>query len=374
MSEIVKSEYNALGEDNNYKTHYFKTSADQVVGLGRLKSFSYSVGDIVYSDTNNKVALKCTIAGTTSNAELDISTNAVGDSVTDGSVAWVVIERNISDGGVVSGEIIGTTTNPTFVHRHPVSDRTIRFGIGATGENSGIYDDVSGWRFLLTDDGVVKISAKDNSETKELVLSPNGTFTFDGKDVLTASGLIDNADLNSFTKAGTYFVQKGSATEAQGWTSGIWGTNGFLEVFVGSYPTGSYHFIKQIFRRAGTSDSNDWQTTTRQSMDGGVTWGEWRRIDNGGDQRTVANTGYYKTADGLVFAWTRIGQTSANPAVVNKPIPFQTFIAQPVDVTTIDDDARAHQWISGETTNTTDTFKRNNNNDASTIFWVGKAV
>ena len=133
-------------------------------------------------------------------------------------------------------------------------------------------------------------------------------------------------------------------------------------------------YVKQVYRRGGTSDSNDWQVCTRQSTDGGATWGEWRRIDNGGDQRTVANTGYYKTADGLVFAWTRIGQTSANPAVVNKPIPFQTFIAQPVDVTTIDDDARAHQWISGETTNTTDTFKRNNNNDASTIFWVGKAV
>ena len=101
--EIVKSEYNALGEDGNYKTHYFKTSADQVVGLGRTKSFSYSVGDVVYSDTNNKVALKCTTEGTTSNTELDISGNNIGDTVTDGSVVWQVCNRT-SDVTSVNGK------------------------------------------------------------------------------------------------------------------------------------------------------------------------------------------------------------------------------------------------------------------------------
>lgn len=94
MSEIVKSEYNALGEDNNYKTHYFKTSADQVVGLGRMKNTEYQVGDVVYSDTNNKVALKCITDGTTSNTELDVSGKSVGDGVTDGSVMWEVVSRD----------------------------------------------------------------------------------------------------------------------------------------------------------------------------------------------------------------------------------------------------------------------------------------
>ena len=93
MSEIVKSEYNALGEDNNYKTHYFKTSADQVVGLGRLKNTEYQVSDVVYSDNNLSVALKCTQAGTSSETELDISDRAVGESVEDGSVIWEVVPR-----------------------------------------------------------------------------------------------------------------------------------------------------------------------------------------------------------------------------------------------------------------------------------------
>lgn len=95
--EIVKSEYNALGEDNNYKTHYLKTSADQVVGLGRMKSFSYAVGDVVYTDNNMQVALKCVTAGTTSADELDISSKNIGDTVTDGGVVWQVVSR-VSDG------------------------------------------------------------------------------------------------------------------------------------------------------------------------------------------------------------------------------------------------------------------------------------
>ena len=182
----------------------------------------------------------------------------------------------------------------------------------------------------------------------------------------------NNADLNSFTEAGIYYVSKDNATESQGWTSDIWGTNGFLEVFVATH--GTYTFVKQVYRRGGTSDSNDWQVCTRQSMDGGITWGKWRRIDNGGEQRTLANTGYYQTTDGLVLAWTNIGKTDKNPCTVNKPIPFRTLIAQATDCSTVGDATRAHQWVSDETTDTTDTFKRSDINDASTVFWVGRVV
>ena len=36
--EIVKSEYNALDEAGNYKTHYFRTSVDPIVGLSTVGS------------------------------------------------------------------------------------------------------------------------------------------------------------------------------------------------------------------------------------------------------------------------------------------------------------------------------------------------
>lgn len=82
-------------EDNGDKTIYLPiTRANNVEGLGRSANTSYSVGDVVYTDNNMQVALKCTTAGTTSDSELDISTNVVGDSVADGGVAWSVVSRD----------------------------------------------------------------------------------------------------------------------------------------------------------------------------------------------------------------------------------------------------------------------------------------
>ena len=95
MSEIVKSEYNALEEQGNYKKHYFKTSADQIVGLGRMKNTAYTIGDIVYVDNNQKIALKCIVGGQTNNAEIDLSNAVVGSFVTDGDVQWNVINRGL---------------------------------------------------------------------------------------------------------------------------------------------------------------------------------------------------------------------------------------------------------------------------------------
>jgi microcystin-dependent protein len=73
------------------------TRANNVEGLGRSANTYYSVGNVVYVDSNLSVALKCTTAGTTSNTELDISGRAVGESVEDGSVVWEVVSRDLSD-------------------------------------------------------------------------------------------------------------------------------------------------------------------------------------------------------------------------------------------------------------------------------------
>lgn len=98
MSEIIKSEYLALNENKEYDTHYFKTSADLVVGLGRMKSTAYKVGAVVYSDTNDIIALLCETAGTTSDGELDVSSKTVGETIADGEVVWVVIPRGVMQG------------------------------------------------------------------------------------------------------------------------------------------------------------------------------------------------------------------------------------------------------------------------------------
>jgi hypothetical protein len=71
--------------------HWSKENA-----TNRLPNTSYAVGNVVYDKSNLSVALKCTTAGTTSSSELDISTKAVGDTVTDGSVVWEVVKRDVS--------------------------------------------------------------------------------------------------------------------------------------------------------------------------------------------------------------------------------------------------------------------------------------
>ena len=79
------------------------TRVNNVEGLGRIANAKYSVGDVVYVDNNQKVALKCTTAGTTSSSELDVSSKAIGASVTDGSVTWQVCNRT-SDVTSVNGQ------------------------------------------------------------------------------------------------------------------------------------------------------------------------------------------------------------------------------------------------------------------------------
>ena len=87
-------------EEGNAVVDLPHTRANNVEGLGRSANTYYSVGNVVYVDSNLSVALKCTQAGTTSNTELDISGKAVGDSVTDDSVVWKVIARsNVLDEG-----------------------------------------------------------------------------------------------------------------------------------------------------------------------------------------------------------------------------------------------------------------------------------
>lgn len=72
-------------------------SLSAIKAIGRIVNTTYSVGNVVYVDSNLSVALKCTTEGTTSDAELNISTNNIGDTVTDGSVVWEVVKRDLTD-------------------------------------------------------------------------------------------------------------------------------------------------------------------------------------------------------------------------------------------------------------------------------------
>lgn len=79
------------------------TRANNVEGLGRSANTKFVAGDVVYVDNNKKVALKCIVGGTTGTGELDVSSKAIGATVTDGSVTWQVCNRT-SDVTSVNGQ------------------------------------------------------------------------------------------------------------------------------------------------------------------------------------------------------------------------------------------------------------------------------
>lgn len=100
--ESGTEEYQDSGVKWKLRYKHWSKSVEEIADLttgatNRLPNKAYTVGNVVYADSNLSVALKCTTAGTTSNTELDISGRAVGESVEDGTVTWEVVSR-VSDG------------------------------------------------------------------------------------------------------------------------------------------------------------------------------------------------------------------------------------------------------------------------------------
>lgn len=123
------------------------TRANNVEGLGRSANTAYVVGDVVYVDNNKKVALKCTQAGITSNAELNISNNNIGDTVTDGSVVWQVCNRT-SDVTSVNGKTGDVVVDLPVGHMYWSVEPNVPVGrlpaLGAT-YNRALYADLWAW-------------------------------------------------------------------------------------------------------------------------------------------------------------------------------------------------------------------------------------
>lgn len=89
------------------------------------------------------------------------------------------------------------------------------------------------------------------------------------------------------------------------------------------------------------------------------------------------SSGYIRFINGLVFAWTRHVITSDEKAkriaVVNKPIPFYTLIAQPADCTPYTDSVWYYGWVNKELNKNYDRFYTTNDNANAemTVWWIG---
>ncbi|MBR6678717.1 MAG: hypothetical protein IKL58_00140 [Phascolarctobacterium sp.] len=131
--DIDTEEYQDSGVKWKLRWKHWSKSVEEIADLttgatNRLPNTTYAVGNVVYDRSNLSVALKCTTAGTTSNTVLDISTRAVGDTVTDGSVVWEVVKRDLSE------EVKANADN--FANYLSLTGGTMTGGVVAKGEGT----------------------------------------------------------------------------------------------------------------------------------------------------------------------------------------------------------------------------------------------
>ena len=170
-------------EEGNAKVALPYTRVNNVEGIGRSFNTYYSVGDVVYVDSNLSVALKCTTDGTTSADEIDISAKNIGDTVTDGSVVWQVCNR-ISDVTSVNGKTGDVVVDLPVGFMYFSLEKTVPAGrlpaLGAT-YNRALYADLWAWaneRGLVKSESEWQAIASANNGNCAYYSSGDGSTTF----------------------------------------------------------------------------------------------------------------------------------------------------------------------------------------------------
>ena len=218
------------------------TRANNVEGIGRSASTAYVVGDVVYVDNNKKVALKCTQAGTTSSGELDVSSKAIGNTVSDGSVKWQVCNRtsdvtsvngqtgDVSVGKItdasISGKVItlifadGTTktlTTQDTVTSAAVSAYKIPYATCSTATSTAakVATISNGVNFSLVAGAIVAVTttntfnASGNTSTTALTLNVNSTgaknITLNGNNIAQNQSTLRSAKFILFVYTGSTY-------------------------------------------------------------------------------------------------------------------------------------------------------------------------
>lgn len=146
---------------------------------------NYNVGNQIKTPSlPPQCVLVCTAAGTSGNEEPDYTNVDVGDSVTDGTVTWLVSETLTSAGGTMGSSLKWDGVN----------DNTFAVGMSdSNNDNVDIgwtYEDKTGAGIGLrnishSDGGAFNIWATDGTNIKTLVGKANGDLTWSGSLYLT---------------------------------------------------------------------------------------------------------------------------------------------------------------------------------------------
>ena len=151
---------------------------------------NYDVGNQVRTPSlPSQYVLSCTTAGTSGDGEPDYTDVAVGDSVTDGTVIWMVGELLTSSGGLrFDTTVYGNPTNQNKIVMFGNSTEnkdgyTAVYGGEVQDDGANLYlygkNHVQGGRFGL--------SAYDGTNRRSLVGRADGSLVWNGSDICTTA-------------------------------------------------------------------------------------------------------------------------------------------------------------------------------------------
>ena len=207
--EIDTEEYQDSGVKWKLRWKHWSKSVEEIADLttvatNRLPNTTYAVGNVVYVDSNLSVALKCITAGTTSNAELNISTKNIGDTVTDGSVVWQVCNRT-SDVTSVNGKTGDVVVDLPVGHMYWSVEPNVPAGrlptLGAT-YNRALYADLWAWANevgLVKSESEWQAIASANDGNCAYYSSGDGSTTFRVPKLPTTSGIVAKTSATKIT-------------------------------------------------------------------------------------------------------------------------------------------------------------------------------
>lgn len=191
-------------------------------------------------------------------------------------------------------------------------------------------------------------------------------------------------DLNDYTETGRYFFS--SATYAP--DNRPVGTNGWLEVF-----KGSGNWVKQLWFRAGTNNSNDYNTYVR-TKNASSGWSEWTDILSGHDSgwqkvtltsdfkpynNTASNTPQYRRVGKVVQVEGVVSPTSTIDGGTTQHTIFTlpSYYRPSSLISTLCQGSGYNKWLLTIDTTGKVTFSRYSSNawvDASTTVWLTFSV
>lgn len=248
----VKAPYYILGADGNYHKLLNENIAEQIEGVGRRPATAYEVGDVVASSTNNKVLLLCTTAGTTAETDLNIANKTAGETITDGTVTWKLIQRHtevlpISGGGTGADNATAARTNLGIDTTYFNPTGTIIAFAGNTLPDG----------YLLCDGS--QVSRTTYKKLFDVIGTTYGEG--DGKTTFTLPNLIDRF-LEGSSAAGKYY--SAGLPNITGYSN--WNQNGKDYLFDGAFKSSTYMAGANVSSGSATgvwklnfdaSDSND---------------------------------------------------------------------------------------------------------------------